>query len=125
MVFASRTLNDWQLWRAFALALAFGLNAVGCGGKGGSSGGGGAPPPVDDPEANTPGTAIVIVPDGAGFAGAINFGGDEDWFTFRDTGASSGSEVLNLFAILIPILPRRRNPYRRFLRECSRYSPTW
>jgi len=85
MVFASRTLNDWRLWRAFALILAFGLFAVGCG-KGRSSEDPGGPGPFPVPELDLHGDEFLkatrIIPDGSNFSGAINFPTDVDWFTY-------------------------------------------
>jgi len=78
--FESRVLNNWRFLRALVLVFCSGLFATGCGGGGG---GGRGTEPAFDPEGDTPGNAVVVVPDGGSFAGAIDFGGDDDWFTFR------------------------------------------
>ncbi len=66
-----------------AVALAGGLLAAGCRAGGGGGGGDATGISATDEHANVPINATVVIPDGAGDDGQINYVDDVDWFRFR------------------------------------------
>ncbi len=69
--------------RLAAVALAGGLLAAGCRAGGGGGGGDATGISATDEHANLPIDATVVIPDGAGDDGQINYVDDIDWFRFR------------------------------------------